>query len=133
MKATETNLLEFLKEPKQFIIPIYQRTYSWTINQCQQLWHDIIKAALDDNISGHFLGSLVYIEHDLYHVTSLRKLLIIDGQQRLTTISLLLSALGKAIDNSPETFGITYKKINNYFLFNNEEDDDYYYKLLLFG
>ena len=131
MKATETNLLEFLKQPKQFVIPIYQRTYSWTLTQCQQLWNDIVKVAQDTTVSGHFLGSVVYIENGLYHVTSLPKLLIIDGQQRLTTISLLLKALGQAIEKSTENVGITSKKINNYFLLNQEEDKEDRYKLLL--
>lgn len=131
MKATETNLLEFLREPKQFIIPIYQRTYSWTLMQCQQLWNDLVKVAQDPTISGHFLGSVVYIEDGLYHVTSLPKLLVIDGQQRLTTISLLLKALGNALDKSQEKIGITSQKINNYFLLNQEEDEEDRYKLLL--
>ena len=70
MKATETNLLKFLKEPKQLVIPIYQRAYSWNLKQCQQLWNDIIKVAQESKISGHFLGSVVYIENGLYQVTS---------------------------------------------------------------
>jgi len=131
MKATETNLLEFLKQPKQFVIPIYQRTYSWTLTQCQQLWGDIINLAQDNTDSGHFLGSVVYIENGLYHVTSLPKLLIIDGQQRLTTISLLLKALGEITKQSTENIGITSKKINNYFLLNQEEEQEDRYKLLL--
>ncbi len=131
MKATETNLLEFLREPKQFVIPIYQRTYSWTLTQCQQLWDDIVKVAQEPTISGHFLGSVVYIENGLYHVTSLPKLLVIDGQQRLKTISLLLKALGKVIEESTEKIGITSQKINNYFLLNQEEDKEDRYKLLL--
>jgi uncharacterized protein with ParB-like and HNH nuclease domain len=131
MKATETNLLEFLKQPKQFVIPIYQRTYSWTLMQCQQLWNDIVKLAQDTTVSGHFLGSVVYIENGFYHVTSLPKLLIIDGQQRLTTISLLLKALSQAIESSTEDIAITSKKINNYFLLNQEEDKEDRYKLLL--
>ncbi len=131
MKATETNLLEFLREPKQFVIPIYQRTYSWTLQQCQQLWNDIIKVAQEQTISGHFLGSVVYIEHGLYQVTSLPKLLVIDGQQRLTTISLLLKALGQAVENSEDKAKITSQRINNYFLLNQEEDQEDKYKLLL--
>lgn len=131
MKATETNLLKFLKEPKQFIIPIYQRTYSWKKEQCQQLWNDIITAAKDETISGHFLGSLVYIESGLYQVSSLPQLLIIDGQQRLTTICLLLTALGKAIEGSDTEINITRRKIDNYYLFNNQEEDEDRYKLLL--
>ena len=100
MKATETNCLKFLNGLKQFVIPIYQRTYSWTLKQCQQLWHDIVRAAEDEAVSGHFIGSVVYIERGLYQVTSVPQLLVIDGQQRLTTISLLLAALGKAIEAS---------------------------------
>src|SRR5205814_7998132 len=58
MKATETNFLKFLQGTKQFIIPIYQRTYSWRISDCQQLWDDILRIAQDDNIPAHFLGSI---------------------------------------------------------------------------
>ena len=131
MKATETNFLKFLKEPKQFVIPIYQRTYSWTLKQCQQLWHDIIRAAEDETISGHFLGSVVYIERGLYQVTSVPQLLIIDGQQRLTTLSVLLAALGKALEESGEKLETSRRKIESYFLFNNEEEGEARYKLLL--
>lgn len=131
MKATETNCLKFLKEPKQFVIPIYQRTYSWTLKQCQQLWLDITRAAVDETISGHFIGSVVYIERGLYHVTSVPQLLIIDGQQRLTTLSILLAALGKAIEASGDKLEISRKKIENYFLFNDQEEGEARYKLLL--
>lgn len=131
MKATETNCLKFLKEPKQFVIPIYQRTYSWTLKQCQQLWHDIVRAAEDKTVSGHFIGSVVYIERGLYQVTSVPQLLVIDGQQRLTTLSILLAALGKVIEESGERLEISRKKIENYYLFNNEEEGDTRYKLML--
>lgn len=132
MKATEINLLKFLKQPNQFVIPIYQRTYSWTLKQCEQLWRDIIRVAKDEDISGHFVGSIVYIEAGLYQVASVPQLLVIDGQQRLTTISLLLSALGKAIGASTEEdLDISRRKLENYFLFNNEEEGDDRYKLLL--
>ncbi len=62
MKATEARLLDFLKRSQQFVIPIYQRTYSWTEQQCRQLWDDIIRAGKRDDISAHFIGSVVYIE-----------------------------------------------------------------------
>lgn len=79
MKATSTKFLDFLKAPKQFIIPIYQRTYSWTLKQCEQLWRDIVQAALDEGISGHFIGSIVYIEKGLYQISSVPQFLVIDG------------------------------------------------------
>ncbi|MCD4807645.1 MAG: DUF262 and DUF1524 domain-containing protein [Methanococcoides sp.] len=130
MKATETKLLEFLKGPKQFVIPIYQRTYSWTPKQCEQLWKDIIRST-DESVSGHFIGSIVYIEKGLYQISSVSKLFVIDGQQRLTTISLMLSAFGRAIREQGEELEISQKKLNNYFLFNSEEEGDLHYKLLL--
>ncbi len=130
MKATEVNFLKFLKQPNQFVIPIYQRTYSWTLKQCQQLWSDILRAA-DEEVSGHFIGSIVYIEGGLYQVASVPQLLVIDGQQRLTTLSLLLSALGKIIDELDVAIDTTRKKMESYFLFNNEEEGNDRYKLLL--
>ena len=130
MKATEVNFLKFLKQPNQFVIPIYQRTYSWTLKQCQQLWNDILRAT-DEEISGHFIGSIVYIEGSLYQVASVPQLLVIDGQQRLTTLSLFLAALGKVAEDLGVQMETTRKKIESYFLFNNEEDGEDRYKLLL--
>ena len=62
MKANEAKFLDFLKKSPQFIIPIYQRTYSWTEHECSQLWDDILRTGRDDDISAHFVGSIVYIE-----------------------------------------------------------------------
>jgi uncharacterized protein with ParB-like and HNH nuclease domain len=70
MKATGAKFLEFVKKSPQFIIPIYQRTYSWTEKECRQLWDDILRAGKDDTISAHFVGSIVYIEKGLYQVTT---------------------------------------------------------------
>jgi uncharacterized protein with ParB-like and HNH nuclease domain/predicted transport protein len=131
MKATETNLLTFLQRPKQFIIPIYQRPYSWTIPQCRQLWEDIVRSSKDDSVSGHFIGSIVYIARGIYAVASIPQLLVIDGQQRLTTISLALAALGRFIEESGIEAEVSRKKIKNYYLLNDEEDGDLHYKLLL--
>ena len=62
MKATEAKFLAFLKKSPQFVIPIYQRTYSWTERECWQLWEDILRTGRNDKISAHFVGSIVYIE-----------------------------------------------------------------------
>ena len=51
MKATEAKLLDFLKKSPQFAIPIYQRTYSWTVKECLQLWDDIVRTGADDRLS----------------------------------------------------------------------------------
>ncbi len=116
---------------KQFVVPIFQRTYSWTQKECKQLWDDILRVANNDRIPAHFIGSIVYIEQGLYHVSSVSRLLVIDGQQRLTTLSLLLSAISKAMGESNEINGMTAKKLNNYYLFNSEESDHLAYKLFL--
>jgi len=131
MKATEAKLLEFLRKSPQFVIPIYQRTYSWTESECRQLWDDIVRCGKDDRIVVHFIGSIVYIESGLSQVSLQAPLLVIDGQQRLTTVSLLLAALAEAIGEDEPFEGFTARKIRNYFLLNTEEKGDRHFKLLL--
>ena len=79
MKAHETSLLEFLRKSAQFIIPIYQRTYSWTGKQCEQLWNDIVRAGEDDAIPGHFVGSVVYVEKDYTSILQFHNYLLLMG------------------------------------------------------
>ena len=131
MKATEAKLLAFLKKSTQFIIPIYQRTYSWTEKECGQLWDDILRAGRNDHISVHFIGSVVYIEKGLFQVMNQPPLLVIDGQQRLTTISLLLEALARQLGDTEPLDGFSAKKLRSYYLLNPLEDGDRGYKLLL--
>src|SRR5208283_3585596 len=102
MKATEANFLDFLKKSPQFAIPIYQRTYSWTERECRQLWDDIVRTGSNDAVAAHFVGSIVYIEKGLYQVSSQSPLLVIDGQQRLTTVAILIAAVAKALEKLPE-------------------------------
>ncbi|MCY4341371.1 MAG: DUF1524 domain-containing protein [Gammaproteobacteria bacterium] len=131
MKATEANFLAFLKRSPQFSIPIYQRTYSWTLRECRQLWDDILRAGRDDDVPAHFTGSIVYIEKDIYHVSTQLSLLVIDGQQRLTTVMLILEALARHVgDNEPMT-GFSAKKLRAYYLLNQLEEGDRAFKLLL--
>jgi uncharacterized protein with ParB-like and HNH nuclease domain/predicted transport protein len=131
MKATEAKLLAFLKKSTQFVIPIYQRTYSWTEKECRQLWDDIIRAGQNDAISVHFIGSIVYIEDGLSQVSHQAPLLVIDGQQRLTTVTLLLAALADALGDSEPLDGFSARKLRNYYLLNPDETGDRHYKLLL--
>lgn len=102
MKATEAKLLQVLGNVSQFIIPIYQRTYSWTLKECQQLWEDIIRAGTTDEIGVHFIGSVVHIDEGLGTIAVQAPKLVIDGQQRLTTVTLLLTALADVLDQLPE-------------------------------
>lgn len=131
MKANEANLLKFFQGPKQFIIPIFQRTYSWEQRHCEQLWRDVLRVGQDESTSAHFLGSIVYMEHGVYSASTVSQLLVIDGQQRLTTLSLLLSALGRAIEEQDAQIGISRRKLENYYLFNSDEDGELRYKQLL--
>ena len=131
MKATEANLLGFLKRSPQFVIPIYQRTYSWTERECGQLWEDILRTGGSDAIPAHFTGSIVYIEKGLYQVTSQSSLLVIDGQQRLTTVMLILEALGRHVGDGEPVDGFSAKKLRSYYLLNPLEEGERGFKLLL--
>jgi len=131
MKATEAKLLDFLKKSPQFVIPIYQRTYSWTERECRQLWDDIVRCGSSDKVAVHFVGSIVYVESGLSQVTHQAPLLVIDGQQRLTTVSLLLAALAKAVADGEPFDGFSQRKIKNYYLVNPEEAGERHFKLLL--
>jgi uncharacterized protein with ParB-like and HNH nuclease domain/predicted transport protein len=134
VKATEANLLKFLRKSPQFIIPIYQRNYAWTAAQCRQLWADLMRAGRDPEVSAHFIGSIVYVERGLSSVTSQEALLVIDGQQRLTTSTLLIAALARHF----ETHGLgevldafSNKKLRNYYLLNPDEEGERHFKLIL--
>ena len=71
MKASAKNLLSIIKEPKQFIIPIYQRTYSWQFKQCALLLKDIQAASKSEQ--GHFIGSIVYFQPDINTIAEINK------------------------------------------------------------
>ncbi|WRB96802.1 DUF262 and DUF1524 domain-containing protein [Helicobacter pylori] len=124
MKADATTLLGFFEENQnnQFVIPIYQRLYSWGKEQCEQLWDDIIKIGGNDKMNGHFIGSILYVLDGNTHSSPL---LIIDGQQRLTTITLLLIALRN--HSSDE---VKRKKMESY-LINSGNDGDKKFRLIL--
>jgi uncharacterized protein with ParB-like and HNH nuclease domain/predicted transport protein len=132
LKAAETNFLKFLKRSDQLEVPIYQRTYSWTRQECLQLWSDIIRASGGD-AEGHFIGSIVYIDTGIYQVTGANAIEVIDGQQRLTTISLLLLALSRALEADGDG-SVTGRKLFRDYLLQEEHEDagaEARYKLLL--
>lgn len=131
MKATSANLLSIIKGPKQFIIPIYQRTYSWLLPQCNQLFNDILKISSSESMQGHFIGSVVYFQESIHTVSDVPKLLVIDGQQRLTTVTLIIIALAEFIKDNNIEIDTTFTKLQNYYLLNAEEDSELRYKLLL--
>ncbi|GAA9615512.1 DUF262 and DUF1524 domain-containing protein [Helicobacter pylori] len=117
MDADKNTLLNFIKgnQNNQLVIPIYQRLYSWEEEQCKQLWDDIVKTGGNDQIEGHFIGSIVFVQDGIY-TTNYNELLIIDGQQRLTTITLLLIALRDHLSDE-----VKRKEIEDHYLINSDK------------
>lgn len=131
MDAKATTLSGFFEENQnnQFVIPIYQRLYSWKKEHCKQLWDDIIKTGGNDQIEGHFIGSIVYVLDGNTHSSPL---LIIDGQQRLTTITLLLIALRNHLSDEVKILEkFSRKEIENRYLINSNRDGDKKFRLIL--
>ncbi|MUU63299.1 DUF262 and DUF1524 domain-containing protein [Helicobacter pylori] len=130
MEAEATTLLGFFEEYQnnQFVIPIYQRLYSWEKEQCKQLWDDIIKIGGNDKINGHFIGSILYV---LDGNTPSSPLLIIDGQQRLTTITLLCIALRNHLSDEVKILEKFSRKEIESYLINNNKDGDKKFRLIL--
>ena len=127
--------LEFMENPQQFRIPIYQRKYSWEIKHCEKLFNDIKNIGESDKKS-HFMGSIVFkSSRDAIGVLN-----VIDGQQRITTMSLLLAALSTYLIKNPqkaeqndmdaETIMTDYIFNSNYY-YNPKKRDDLKYKLVL--
>lgn len=131
MDARHSNLKLLFQGDKQFQIPIYQRKYSWTQKECIQLWEDIKKVIEKEETYGHFIGSIVHVSEGLYQSVDVNKLLVIDGQQRITTISLLLNALIKIMEESQTDYSTLIAKIKYESLINQYAEEDKKIKLIL--
>ena len=129
MDARKGNIYEILNGNKQFLIPVYQRFYSWDIEQCKRLWSDIVEMQKKGK-AGHFVGSIVNIAEQAMP-TGVQKYMIIDGQQRMTTLTLLLLALRDYAIKNPSDTAINARRIDNMLLKNEYESGDERYKLLL--
>ena len=131
LQAGETTLNKLLNTSRQFIVPIFQRNYSCLKSKYEQLWFDILRASKFKEKQNHFIGSIVYIDMGT-PAGRPQQLLLIDGQQRLTTISILLCAIKDYVQKfNLETKLINLVKIKNQFLYNSDEIDEDRYKLLL--
>ncbi len=96
VRAENGTLAGVLEGKKQYQIPLYQRVYSWGKKQLDQLWSDVVELERtigDDPTSSHFIGSLVLASSPDFGAIGINKFLVVDGQQRLTTLTLLLAAL----------------------------------------
>ena len=135
MKAEDTLVTNLLQGAKQFIVPIFQRDYSWGTKHCQQLWKDVIRVGSDPNVKGHFLGSVVYVAAE-DNTATITRWLLIDGQQRLTTLTLLLIALRDRMAQLPGNSGqgeeeATPDELDDYYLRNRHGKGDRRHKLHL--
>ena len=99
------------------------------------MFNDILRISGSAQIlgesQGHFVGSVVYFQESIHTVSDVPRLLVIDGQQRLTTITLLIASLAEFISDNPDLLDTNATKLKNYYLFNAEEEDDLRFKLLL--
>lgn len=130
MEAHDIDFLELLDGNKQFAVPIFQRRYSWEKKHCERLWDDVMSLGKDSMNRFHFLGSIVYIDSKVSNTSKVRELQVIDGQQRLTTLTLLLAALSRAINEQDVDIDITPEELSDYYL-NIRRKDGLRYKQLL--
>ena len=127
MKASETNLRSILEGNKQFLVPLFQRAYSWDKKGWDTLRGDLEELDEEAHHRNHFIGSAVTIPQDST-ASGVAKFLLIDGQQRLTTILIVLALLRDRAKELPEnTLG---DEINDSFLANRYKKGNDYWKLL---
>lgn len=135
VSAQETTLQVILEGTKQYQVPLYQRTYSWGKKEQQRLWRDVVELAdaLQENPgASHFIGSLVLAPTPDVGPAGVNKYLVVDGQQRLTTLTLLLAAIRdhqrEALEGAAAE--MAFAQINEQYLINKFNQGLDRYKLL---
>ncbi|HRS02467.1 MAG TPA: DUF262 domain-containing protein [Bacteroidota bacterium] len=127
MHASETKLQQIIEGEKQYVIPLFQRTYSWQEKEWRTLWNDLIELYEMETPRSHFLGSIVNMPA-ISVPEGIMKYLLIDGQQRLTTIIIILTLLrDKAKENNNQLLA---DEINENLLINKFKNGIEHYKLL---
>jgi uncharacterized protein with ParB-like and HNH nuclease domain len=138
MTANETRLQDIISGDRQFVIPLFQRVYSWEKRQWEMLWNDIIELSDSNEATEsqreeprtHFMGSIVNFP-TVSVPEGVAKFLLIDGQQRLTTILLLLIAIRDVAKNSNDEDEKTLaEEIHQKYVINNFKKGNDYYKVL---
>src|SRR6266540_6514949 len=131
MKAQETTFQQIIQGEKQLRVPLYQRTYSWQEAQLRQLWDDVLDQAdgLTTLAPGptHFLGSIVLAPSPELGAAGVMKWVVVDGQQRLTTLMLAMCALR---DHLAATDPVERDRINELYLINKWKKELDFYRLL---
>ena len=130
MDANKRKYAELVGGAVQFVIPVFQRDYNWTEEQCEQLWDDVDRIGRRGE-GDHFFGPVVYISTK-GHSAAFTRWLLIDGQQRMTTVSLLMAALRDHLKKqSSSDAAVGFKKIEHDFLINTFESNGQRRKLVL--
>lgn len=131
MIANPVPLLSLLGSGAQFTIPIWQRIYSWTEQECRRLWEDILwVGSSGDSVKAHFINSIVYVGPDIHSLAGYNPVLVIDGQQRLTTVTLILEALARRIADEPVD-DISAERIRGAYLLAQHNSGDRRFRLIL--
>lgn len=133
MDATCRKVLGLISEMNvRFVVPVYQRPYSWDEEQCLQLWDDVLSCGRHRDVP-HFTGSIVTIQDGEPSEAGVAPLLLIDGQQRITTVTLMLIALARYADrHSAEELSFSRDEIVlSGYLTNHFRQGDDHYKLTM--
>ena len=128
MQASETRLQPIIEGTKQYVVPLFQRAYSWTKEQWDVLWTDLVFLLENPEPESHFIGSIVTMQTNSVP-EGVTKYLLIDGQQRLTTIIILLTAMRDVASTMPET-GTLAQRIEQTMLINPFAEAMDLYKLM---
>ncbi|UGT69337.1 DUF262 domain-containing protein [Nocardia gipuzkoensis] len=131
--AQETSLQKILEGTSQYLVPLYQRPYQWGPDNFKELWRDVTQLAedrTDDIDTTHFIGSVVLAPVPGGVAGSIMRYLVVDGQQRLTTLTLLLAAIRDHLRELDSNTRRDTDRIHNQLLTNQYEDDPYRLKLL---
>lgn len=126
MEASPAQIIEFFNGFKQSVIPLFQRPYEWKEREWNTLWQDVMERYEAEKDLSHFLGAIVTMPAKSVPV-GVSKYMVIDGQQRLTTVAILLCAIR---DELPEEARPQKKRIQNHYLTNDGYDDWEYLKIL---
>jgi uncharacterized protein with ParB-like and HNH nuclease domain len=137
MEASRTSILNFLREPKQLILPDSQEPYNFTDEKRAEFWDTVLNLSKDESLKEYYMGSIMILEKGLFCTYEIPKLVLIDGHKRLVTLHLLLAALAKVAgdDNNGNNELSRRYFYDNYFTNNSlnkdEDSDQLYYKIVL--
>ena len=131
--AREVSVQKLVEGTSQYLVPLYQRPYQWGPDNFKVLWNDVLQLVedrVDDPLATHFMGSVVLAPVPDNIAGSVTRYLVVDGQQRLTTVTLLLAAIRDHLHDNDPTAQRVFDRIHNQLLTNQYEDDPYRLKLL---